>query len=273
MCQVMQVSRSGYYAWLDRPESSRRSRNLKLLTKIRKIHQQSRNTYGSPRITKALNKQGVVCGKNRVARLMQLNGIIAKTKRKYKATTNSKHNYPVTANLLNQTFNASRPNQVWVVDITYIPTDEGWLYLAAIEDLCHRKIVGWSMDCTMTRQLVLDALRQAVWRYRPSTGLIHHSDRGSQYASHEYQQALRDYGMLSSMSRKGNCYDNACIESFFGTLKRELIHGNRFRTRAEARQAIFEYIEIFYNRIRLHSYLGYMSPLEYELSISKSIAA
>ncbi|NLC06732.1 MAG: IS3 family transposase [Syntrophomonadaceae bacterium] len=200
----MQVSRSGYYAWLKRPESSRKSSNKELLTEIRKIYKQSRDTYGSPRITKALNKQGVICGKNRVARLMQKNGIAAKTKRKYKATTNSKHSYPVAANLLNQNFNASQPNQVWVADITYIPTDEGWLYLAALEDLCQRKIVGWSMDSTMTRQLALDALRQAVRRYRPSAGLIHHSDRGSQYASHEYQQALRDYGMLTSMSRKGN---------------------------------------------------------------------
>ncbi len=166
--------------------------------------------------------------------------------------------------LLNQQFNVEHPNQVWVADITYIPTDEGWLYLAAIEDLFHRKIVGWAMDSTMTRQLTLDALMQAVRRYKPSPGLIHHSDRGSQYASHDYQRTLRDNQFITSMSRKGNCYDNACMESFFGTLKMELIYGNRFKTRAEARQAIFEYIEVFYNRIRLHSSLGYMSPLEYE---------
>lgn len=263
---MMQVSRSGYYVWLNRPESNRQSSNKKLLAEIHKLHKQSRETYGNPRITRALNKQGITCGKNRVARLMRDNGIAAKTKRKFKATTNSKHNYPVAANLLNQNFSANRPNKVWVADITYIPTDEGWLYLASIEDLFNRKIVGWSMDKTMTRQLVLDALRQAVRRYRPSVGLIHHSDRGSQYASHEYRQALKDYGMLASMSRKGNCYDNACMESFFGTLKRELIYGNRFRTRDQARQAIFEYIEIFYNRIRLHSALGYMSPVEFELA-------
>lgn len=223
-------------------------------------------SYGSPRITKALNKQGVKCGKNRVARLMRDNGIFSKTKRKYKATTNSKHNYPVAENIINQEFNAEHPNQIWVADITYIPTDEGWLYLAAIEDLFHRKIVGWSMDSTMTRHLTLSALRQAVRRYKPAPGLIHHSDRGSQYASHEYRKALRNYQFVASMSRKGNCYDNACMESFFGTLKTELVYGNRFKTRAEARQAIFEYIEIFYNRIRLHSSLDYMSPLEYELS-------
>jgi len=262
----MQVSRSGYYAWLKRPESNRQRQNKELMTNIRKTYKLSRGTYGSPRITKALHKKGIACGKNRVARLMRENGIVAKTKRKYKATTNSKHNYPVAANLLNQNFSVDKPNHIWVADITYISTDEGWLYLASIEDLFQRKIVGWAMDSTMTRQLVLDALRQAVQRYRPSAGLIHHSDRGSQYASHEYQQALKDYGMLTSMSRKGNCYDNACMESFFGTLKRELIYGKRFRTRAEARQAIFEYIEVFYNRIRLHSALGYMSPLEYELA-------
>lgn len=266
MCQVMEVSRSGYYAWLKRPESNRKRKNKELLKKIRKIYKVSRGTYGSPRITRSLQKQGVTCGKNRVARLMRENGIAAKTKKKYKATTDSKHNYPVAVNILNQNFTVGRPNQVWVADITYIPTDEGWLYLAAIEDLFHRKIVGWAMDSTMTRRLVLDALKQAVGRHRPSAGLVHHSDRGSQYASHEYQQALKDYEMVSSMSRKGNCYDNACMESFFGTLKRELIYGNRFRTRAQARQAIFEYIEVFYNRIRLHSALGYMSPVEFEQS-------
>lgn len=235
------------------------------------MHKISRGTYGSPRITRALKKKGIVCGKNRVARLMRDNGITGKTKRKYKATTNSKHNYPVAENLINQNFNIDRPNQIWVADITYIPTDEGWLYLAAIEDLFQRKIVGWAMNSTMTRQLTLDALRQAVKRYRPPAGLIHHSDRGSQYASHEYQQALRDYQFITSMSRKGNCYDNACMESFFGTLKLELIYGNRFKTRAEARQAVFEYIEVFYNRIRLHSSLGYMSPLEYEQAFKTAV--
>jgi putative transposase len=262
----MNVSRSGYYAWIKRPESNREIQNRKLLKKIRYVYKVSRGTYGSPRITRALKKQGINCGKNRVARLMRDNGIAGKTKRKYKATTNSNHNYPVAENILKQKFNAEHPNQIWVADITYIPTDEGWLYLAAIEDLFQRKIVGWSMDSTMTRHLTLNALRQAVRRYKPSPGLIHHSDRGSQYASYEYQQALRNYQFVTSMSRKGNCYDNACMESFFGTLKMELIYGNRFKTRAEARQAIFEYIEIFYNRIRLHSSLGYMSPIEYEQS-------
>ena len=270
MCQVFNVTRSGYYAWLKRPESDRKRRNRDLLMDIRRVYKVSRGSYGSPRITKDLKKQGIICGKHRVARLMQKNGIVAKTKRKFKATTNSKHNFPVAENLVNQNFTVSRPNQVWVADITYIPTDEGWLYLAAVEDLFQRKIVGWAMDSTMTRQLVLDALKQAKMRYRPPAGLIHHSDRGRQYASHEYQQALKTYQMVASMSRKGNCYDNACMESFFGTLKRELIFNYRFKTRAEARQAIFEYIEIFYNRIRLHSALGYMSPVEYELSFKAS---
>lgn len=258
------MSRSGYYAWLKRPESNRKSRNRELLKEIHRVYKISRGTYGSPRITESLKKQGVKCSKNRVARLMHKNGIVAKTKRKFKATTNSKHNYPIAPNLVNQNFTVSRPNAVWVADITYIPTDEGWLYLAAIEDLFQRKIVGWAMDRTMTTQLVLNALMQAKMRYRPPTGLIHHSDRGSQYASHDYKRALKNYQMVASMSRKGNCYDNACMESFFGTLKRELIWNNRFRTRAEARQAIFGYIEVFYNRIRLHSALGYMSPVEYE---------
>jgi putative transposase len=196
---------------------------------------------------------------------MRENGIYAKTKRKFKATTDSRHNYPVAENLVKQNFSVDGPNKLWVADITYIPTDEGWLYLAAILDLFNRKIVGWAMDKTMTRQLVLKALRQAVGRERPPAGLVHHSDRGSQYASYKYQQALKDHQIVCSMSRKGNCYDNACMESFFSTLKRELIYGRRFRTRAEARQAIFEYIEVFYNRIRLHSALGYLSPVECEL--------
>ncbi|AQS60349.1 transposase [Desulforamulus ferrireducens] len=264
MCQVFKVSRSGFYAWLKREESSRAKQNKELLKEIHNVYKLSRGTYGSPRVTKALKNQGITCSRNRVARLMRDYGIFAKTKRRYKATTNSKHSYPVAPNLLNQNFSANQPNQVWVADITYIPTDEGWLYLAAIKDLYNRKIVGWAMDKTMTRQLVLDALNQAVMRYRPLAGLIHHSDRGSQYASYEYQQALRGYGIITSMSRKGNCYDNASMESFFGTIKRELIYGSRYRTRAEARHAIFEYIEVFYNRIRLHSSLGYMSPVEYE---------
>jgi len=266
MCQMLSISRSGYYAWAKRPESQRKIRNLELLEKIRKIHKVSRETYGSPRITHALKNEGIPCGKNRVAKLMSENRITARTKRKFKATTNSKHNYPVADNILNQDFSAAKPNQIWVADITYIPTDEGWLYLAAIVDLYQRKVVGWAMDSTMTKQLCIDALKQAIGRQKPPKGLIHHSDRGVQYASKEYRKALKNNGFTASMSRKGNCYDNACMESFFGTLKMELIYFTRFKTRAEARLAIFEYIEVFYNRIRLHSKLGYKSPVDFEKS-------
>jgi len=221
MCRVFEVSRSGYYAWLKRPESSRKSQNRKLLKEIRKVYRISRGTYGSPRITIALQKEGISCGRNRVARLMRENGIAAKTNRKYKATTNSRHNYPVAENLVNQNFAANRPNRLWVADITYIPTGEGWLYLAAIEDLFQRKIVGWAMDSTMTRQLVLDALRQAVWRYRPPAGLIHHSDRGSQYACHDYQQALRDYGMICQGVTFSQKYFRVTLSQNKGQLKKK----------------------------------------------------
>lgn len=261
---MLRISRSGYYAWVKRPESSRKKRNAELLKKIRNIYKVSRETYGSPRVTHALKNEGIQCGKNRIAKLMKENNIAAKTRKKFKATTNSKHNYPVADNILNQDFTASKPNQIWVADITYISTDEGWLYLAAMVDLYNRKVVGWAMNSTMTKQLCIDALKQAIGRQKPPKGLIHHSDRGVQYASNEYQKALKSNGFTASMSRKGNCYDNACMESFFGTLKTELIYLTRFKTRAEARLAIFEYIEVFYNRIRLHSKLGYKSPMEFE---------
>ncbi|ACL75837.1 Integrase catalytic region [Ruminiclostridium cellulolyticum H10] len=264
MCRLLNISRSGYYAWVKRPESLRKKRNTELLEKIRRIHKVSRETYGSPRVTNALKNEGIKCGKNRIAKLMKENNIAAKTRKKFKATTNSNHNYPVADNILNQDFTAYKPNQIWVADITYIPTDEGWLYLAAIIDLYNRKVVGWAMDSTMTKQLCIDALKQAIGRQRHPKGVIHHSDRGVQYASKEYQKVLNSNGFTASMSRKGNCYDNACMESFFGTLKTELIYLTRFKTRAEARLAIFEYIEVFYNRIRLHSKLGYKSPVEFE---------
>ena len=270
MCQVLEVSRSGYYAWISRPDSARKKTNEKLLKEIKRVYKKSRNNYGYPRVTEQLQKEGIACSRNRVAKLMSKHGIVAKTKRKFKATTDSKHSFPVAENILMQKFHAAWPNQIWLADITYIPTGEGWLYLAAIIDLYNREVVGWAMDSTMTRKLVLTALKQAVNRKRPSVGLIHHSDQGKQYASLDYQQALKDYCIRPSMSRKGNCYDNACIESFFGTLKRELIHGCRFRTRAEARLAIFEYIEVFYNRIRLHSALNYMSPVEFELCFQRA---
>jgi transposase InsO family protein len=263
LCRLFGVFQSGYYAWLNRPQSKRHTENVKLLKLINQAHNQSRGIYGSPRITASLKAKGISCSKNRVARLMRDNNIRSKMKRKFKAITNSRHNYPVAENILDQCFNVVKPNKAWVADITYIPTGEGWLYLAAVMDLYNRRVVGWAMDSTMTRQLVMDALTQAVKRFKPSEGIVHHSDRGCQYASKEYQELLKKYGFKASMSRKGNCYDNACMESFFESLKTELIYLTRFRTRAQTRLAIFEYIEIFYNRIRLHSKLGYKAPADF----------
>lgn len=264
MCRVLEVARSGYYAWRKRPESDHKKADKRLLEDIKRIHRQGRNAYGSPRVTKQLHAEGVRCGKNRVARLMRAAGLRAVAKRKFKVTTDSRHDYPVAPNLLNRDFTAERPNQVWVTDITYIPTLEGWLYLAIVMDLYSRQIVGWAMDRMLTKELVIKALRQAIGRRNPPQGLIHHSDRGCQYASLQYQMMLREYGILQSMSRKGDCYDNACAESFFHTLKVELIHRQRYWTRSQARQSVFEYIEVFYNRVRLHSTLGYVSPYQYE---------
>ncbi len=219
MYQVLEVSRSGYYAWLKRPKSKRQLANEKLLEDIKLSHKNSRGLYGVSRITEDLKKNNKKCSKNRVYRLMQQNNISSRRPKQFKSTTNSKHNYPVAPNIVDQNFNVAEPNKLWAADITYIPTGEGWLYLAVIIDVCLKKVVGWSMDGTMTKQLVIDALEQAVSRQRPKPGLIHHSDCGSQYASYAYQDALKKYGIITSMSRKGNCYDNACAESFFSTLK------------------------------------------------------
>lgn len=264
MCRVFEVTRSGYYAWRKRPLGNRRQEDERLLKAIKRIYQQHKGRYGSPRVAKQLQAEGIRCGKNLVARLMKANGLQATAKRKFKVTTDSRHSNPVAPNLLGQDFTATQPNQVWVTDITYVPTLEGWLYLAAVMDLYSRQIVGWAMDHTLTRELVIRALRQAIGRRNPPQGLIHHSDRGCQYASHEYQHLLRKHGFLPSMSRKGDCYDNACMESFFHTLKVELIHRERYRTRSQARLSIFEYTEAYYNRVRLHSTLGYVSPYDYE---------
>jgi transposase InsO family protein len=268
----MKVSRSGYYAWLKRPESKRSRENKALLEEIKKIYAESRETYGSKRIHKELKKNKIDCSKNRVARNMKENNIVSIYKRKYKATTNSKHSQPVSENKLNQEFKASRPNEKWVTDITYIQTKEGWLYLAAILDLYTKEIVGLSMSETMTKQLVIDALNNAAIRKNPPKGIVHHSDRGSQYASIDYQNTLQKYGFIGSMSRKGNCYDNACIESFWGTLKMELIYRNKLMTRAEAKLAIFEYIEIFYNRKRIHSSIEYKTPMEMGIAYYKNVS-
>lgn len=273
MCRVLKVSRSGYYAWRGRPESERDVENRRLVDRIRIVHKKSRKTYGSLRVHSQLVLDGERCSRGRVERLMSVNGIRAKGRRKFVATTDSKHDLPVAENVLGREFSVAEPDRVWVSDITYIPTDEGWLYLAGVVDLCSRTAVGWSMSEGLERQLVMDALKMAYLRRRPCKGLIHHSDRGSQYASADYRQLLSDYGMQMSMSRKGDCWDNAVMESFFGTLKKELVHHRRYRTREEARREIFNYIEIFYNRQRLHSSLGYLPPAEYENLIAARQAA
>lgn len=257
MCKVLKVSRSGYYAWRNRKTSKRQEANNQLLEDIRKIYRESRNNYGSPRVTDVLNDNGIVCGKNRVARIMRDNDIRAKIRRRFRRTTDSRHGYPVAPNLL---IDNNRTESVWASDITFIRTREGWLYLSAVMNVSNRKIIGLSMKNELTQELTTDALRQAVAYQKPKKGLIHHSDRGRQYATYTYQALLKQYGITSSMSRKGNCYDNAYIESFFATLKRELVHGEKYQTREEARLSIFEYIEVFYNRIRKHSSLGYKSP-------------
>lgn len=264
MCRTLEVGRSGFHAWLHRRESPRRQANRRLVTAIQAIHERSRKTYGSPRIHAELRAAGHACGRHRVARLMRRHGIVSLHKRKFKATTQSKHPHPVAANLLERRFDVSGPGRCWVSDITYVPTREGWLYLAVTLDLFHRKVIGWAMDRWLTRQLALDALIMALGNGCPQPGLIHHSDQGVQYASREFQALLKARGMRCSMSRKGDCWDNAVAESFFHTLKVELIRGTLYATRQEARTAIFEYIEVFYNRQRRHSHLGHLSPEDFE---------
>jgi putative transposase len=264
MCDVFAVSRSGYHAWRKKSQSKRKQANGKLLEEIRTVHHESRETYGSPRVYQALKQKDVPCSENRVARLMKEDGLRAKTKRRFRVTTNSKHNLPVAPNLLQRDFSPKKPDQVWAGDITYIWTTAGWLYLAVVIDLFSRSVVGWAMNKHMARHLVMDALTMAVQRRRPSPGLIFHSDRGSQYASADFQTLLAKHGMLCSMSRKGDCWDNAPVESFFGSLKQELVFHQKYPTRFHARQSIFEYIERFYNRHRLHSTLGFKSPALFE---------
>ena len=264
ICCVIEVSRSGYYRWSDRPHSRRRLDDVRLLVEIRAEFAASKETYGRKRIHKALKDKGISCGRNRVARLMKEAGLRPKQVKKFKATTNSKHSLSVAANILNRDFTATAPNTKWTTDITYVWTREGWLYLAVVIDLYSRFIVGWAMSERMTRGLVMDALKMAIWRRKPGKGLIHHSDRGVQYASDDYQALLVQYGMICSMSRKGDCWDNAVTESLFHTLKTELVYHRDWELRREAKQEIFEYMEVFYNRKRLHSTLGYKSPADYE---------
>lgn len=267
LCRVLQVSASGYYAWSTRPPSPRAQNDEYLLAEIKRVHEESKNTYGSEKTWKALNSQGIVCGKHKVARLRRLNGIESKRRRRFKVTTESKTTKAIAPNHLNQCFHVCRPDQVWVGDVTFIATRAGWLYLAIVLDLFARKIVGWSMSKKNNTQLVLNALDMALLRRRPKAEVLHHTDRGSTYGSDEYQTKLFSRGLKQSMSRKGNCYDNAVAESFFSTIKNELIFDKSFVTREDARKEIFEYIEIFYNRQRLHQTLNYQTPEQAEKTI------
>ena len=273
MCQVLEVSKSGYYKWNNKKSTKREQANTLLAKEIRLIYYESKMLYGVLRIKNALKKKDINCNKKRVARFMRKMGISSKIKRKFKATTNSKHNFPVCKNLLNQNFKIQEINKVWASDITYVYTKEGWLYLSVIMDLCSRKIVGWSMSENMKKELVIKALNQALSKREIGKEIIHHSDRGSQYASYKYQNILKENGFKSSMSKKGDCYDNAVVESFFHTLKTELIYLESYNTREEAKNNIFEYIEVFYNRKRLHSTLDYNSPEEFEKMNKKKLAA
>ena len=264
MCRVLQVSVSGYYAWRNRPDCRRTCENRRLLAEIRTIHAKSTGTYGSLRIHAELQENGFSCGRHRVAHLMRSEGLQGIPRRRFRRTTTSRPNQPVAPNLLKQDFTATAPNQRWAGDITYVRSGEGWLYVAVILDLYSRKVVGWTTSTRLQRNLVWDALTMAVDRRSLVPGLIHHSDRGSQYASHEFQKLLRDHGLQCSMSGAGNCFDNAVAESFFATLKRERVHPTHYRTRVEAQTDLFHYIEIFYNRQRRHSGVGQRSPAQFE---------
>ena len=265
LCRFMSVSRSCYYDWIHSPKSGQEKENDVLTEQLRKLFEDSRNTYGTRRLKRKLAEQCIHVSRRRIGRLMKKAGLFCKTKRRFKATTNSSHNNPIAPNLLDRQFEVSESDRYYVGDITYIATQEGWLYLAVVIDLFSRQIVGWSMDERMKAKLVNDALLMAIWKRKPKEGLIWHTDRGSQYASNRHRKILSDHNILQSMSRKGNCWDNAVSESFFHSLKTELTHHRQFKTREEAKQAIFEYIEVFYNRERLHSANDYLSPVDYEM--------
>ena len=264
LCAVLGVSRSGCYGWLARPESERAATDRQLLGKIRGVHRRTREAYGAVKTWKALQAAGVACGKHRVARLRCQHGIEAKRKRRFRAAAKHRQLAPPAPNLLQRRFTVTRPDRVWVGDITYIPTHAGWLYLAVLLDLYSRKVVGWAMSDRLTQELAASALAMAVEQRRPAKGLLHHSDQGSQYSAIRYRAALAASGIAASMSRKGNAWDNAVAESFFSNLKNELVHHRDFKTREQARSEIFDYIEIFYNRQRVHSTLQYVSPADYE---------
>lgn len=264
MCRAADLSRSGFYAWRRRTESRRAVEDRRLLVKIKAVHQKSRQTYGSPRIHADLRAQGILCNLKRIVRLMRRYGIHGIVRRRFVVTTNSEHDCPIAPNILARHFQAGARDRVWLTDITYIATDEGWLYLAVVLDLHSRRIVGWAFRNRIDRQLTQDALTMALGRRRPEPGLLHHSDRGSQYACADYRLLMSQNGLTSSMSRRGNPYDNAAMESFIRTLKTELVYRTRFTTREEGKATLVEYIELFYNQERRHSALGYLSPAEYE---------
>lgn len=273
MCRILGVSRSGYYIWRDRKPSNRAQYDERLKVAIRAAHQRTRETYGVLRLQPELVADGFPAGRDRIARLRRQMGIRCRQKRKFIATTNSNHEFPVAENLLNQKFKPVAPHQIWTTDITYVATVEGWLYLAGIKDLFTCEIVGYAMDEHMTQELTAAALIQAVKHKQPLPGLIHHSDRGSQYCATDYRKLVEKSGMTASMSRRGNCYDNAPMESFWGSLKNELVHHCRYLTRAEAKASITEYIEIFYNRQRRHSRLGYLAPAVFTQNFNIQLAA
>jgi transposase InsO family protein len=264
MCRTLSVSRSGFYRWLSRGQSYRQRENQQLLARICQIHHDSNGIYGSPRISQALRQSGHSYNHKRVERLMRLNGVRSKRRRKFKVTTHSKHKRPVASNLVKRDFTTRKPNRLWTSDITYIRTQEGWLYLAVFLDACSRRIVGWSMSRRINDELIINAFNQAWLHRQPLPGLIVHSDRGSQYCSRSFKELLDSKRYRQSMSSTGNCYDNAITESFFATLKVELIYDERYRTRNQARRSIFKYIEIFYNRNRIHSSIGGVSPDQFE---------
>lgn len=273
LCEAIGISRSAYYAWRRASPSARKLANERLLVEIRAIHVENEARYGSPRIRNELRDRGQDVGRHRVARLMRENGLWARVRRRFRHTTDSRHKLPVAPNLLAQNFTATAPNQAWVGDITYIWTAEGWAYLAVLLDLYSRRVVGWALRKSLSRELALAALDHALTCRKPPSGLVHHTDRGSQYASQEYRQRLEAHGALCSMSAAGNCYDNAVAESFFATLKKELVHGCAFETRSEAYDAISGYIENYYNAKRRHSAAGNQSPINFELANSGRLAA
>jgi transposase InsO family protein len=262
LCRVVGVAASGFYAWLQRKPNPREQQDRSLADRIAAVFAASRGTYGSPRVHADLRAEGVRVSRKRVARLMREGGLAVAVRRRFPRTTDSNHGRPVAPNLLEQKFAAEQPDTVWLADISYIPTGEGWLYLAAVKDLATREIVGWSMSDSLEAGSACEALRMAIQRRQPPAGLIHHSDRGVQYACGEYQKLLARHGLRCSMSRRGNCYDNAPMESFFGSLKNELVHRTTFPTKAAARQALFDYVEIFYNRRRRHSGVGFLTPAQ-----------